>query len=68
MDLHTAYALASFIEWTHAKDRARAARTRGVTASMEYDELAATCLGDLIYIVAKTGKFEVRPMLAGNKS
>jgi hypothetical protein len=24
---------------------------------MEYDELAATCLGDLIYTVATTGKF-----------
>jgi hypothetical protein len=29
MDLHTAYALASFIEWTHAKDRAESIKNSG---------------------------------------
>lgn len=59
MDLRTAYALASEIEWVHAKDRARLMRTRHVAADaeMEYDPLAATCLGDLIYHVAKGGSF-----------
>jgi hypothetical protein len=56
MDILTAHRLAQFIEWQHAKDRARLARTRS-NGDREYDPLAATCLGDLIYNVSKTGEF-----------
>lgn len=56
MNIVTAHRLAQFIEWQHAKERARLRRMK-VKAADEYDDLAATCLGDLIYNVAKTGKF-----------
>lgn len=57
MDFITAYRLAQFIEWQHAKERAKLSRTR-TNADVEYDPLAATCLGDLIYNVARTGRFQ----------
>ena len=57
MSFETAHILAHFIEWQHAKDRAKLSRILGVTPEMEFDALAATCLGELIYTVAKTGKF-----------
>lgn len=67
MSLEIAYALASEIEWIHAKDRVRLLRSRGrgsgaltAAAEMEYDPLAATCLGDLIYDVANGASFRVR--------
>lgn len=59
MDLIMAHRLAQEIEWIHAKDRARLRRrgrqytTLKQDAEQEYDPLAATCLGDLIYNVAK---------------
>jgi len=56
MDIITAHRLAQFIEWQHAKDRARLAKRR-TGPDLEYDPLTATCLGDLIYNVANTGKF-----------
>jgi hypothetical protein len=56
MDIVTAHRLAQFIEWQHARDRAKLSRMR-TGPDLEYDPLAATCLGDLIYNVAKTGKF-----------
>lgn len=56
MDLVTAHRLAQHIEWIHAKDRAMLTRAR-YNANIEYDPLAATCLGDLIYEAARTGKF-----------
>lgn len=56
IDLITAHRLAQHIEWLHAKERARLARTRS-NGDREYDPLAATCLGDLIYDVARTGQF-----------
>jgi hypothetical protein len=62
VDLGTAYALASEIEWIHAKDRVRLLRSRNriADAEMEYDPLAATCLGDLIYSVANGGTMRTR--------
>lgn len=56
IDIVSAHRLAQHIEWLHAKDRAKLARTRS-NADREYDPLAATCLGDLIYEVAKAGHF-----------
>jgi hypothetical protein len=56
IDMITAHRLAQHIEWIHAKDRARLARMRS-NGDHEYDPLAAACLGDLIYEVAKTGRF-----------
>lgn len=58
IDMVTAHRLAQFIEWQHAKDRARLVRMRS-NGDREYDPLAATCLGDLIYEVARTGRFNV---------
>lgn len=55
MNLVTAHRLAHFIEWQHAKDRANLSRFR-CGPEFEFDPLAATCLGDLIYQVANTGK------------
>lgn len=59
IDLISAHRLAQYIEWSHAKDRAKLARAR-VTVDQAYDPLAATCLGDLIYSVGQTGRFEER--------
>lgn len=58
IDLVSAHRLAQHIEWLHAKDRAKLARTRS-NVDREYDPLAATCLGDLIYEVGKAGRFPV---------
>jgi hypothetical protein len=57
MDLVTAHRLAHTIEHIHARERARLINSRPgkserVTAAQEFDEMAATCLGDLIYNVA----------------
>lgn len=56
MDIMTAHRLAHLIEWVHAKDRAKLQRT---TAENEFDELAATCLGELIHHVANGGKLQI---------
>lgn len=56
IDLTTAHRLAQYIEWQHSKDRARLLRMRS-SGDHEYDPLAATCLGDLIYEVARTDRF-----------
>lgn len=68
IDMVTAHRLAQFIEWQHAKDRARLVRMRS-NGDREYDPLAATCLGDLIYEVARTGRFNAHvstPKESGN--
>lgn len=57
ISLETAHRLAHFIENTHAKDRCSLLR-RGrfkPEAHEEFDPLAATCLGNLIYDVANGG-------------
>lgn len=59
MDIVTAHRLAHFIEWTHAKERARLTRMK-TTPENEFDIMAATCLGDLIYNVARTGTFNLK--------
>jgi len=62
MDIVSAHRLAHEIEWIHAKDRARLLRSRGraADANIEFDPLAATCLGDLIYRVANGGSLKCR--------
>lgn len=64
MDIVTAHRLAHEIEWIHAKDRARLQRGPGrgfrPTAEHEFDELAATCLGDLIHHIANGGELKCR--------
>jgi hypothetical protein len=57
MNIETAHMLAHYIEWQHAKDRARERRVRTDPENI-FDPLAATCLGDLIYHVATTGTFK----------
>lgn len=51
-----AHRLAHFIETVHAKDRAKLrngpGRGQRVKWPEEFDPLAATCLGELIYAVA----------------
>lgn len=43
-----AHRLASWIEWRHAKELARATKGRQSAEDL-YDPLTATCLGDLLY-------------------
>lgn len=58
MDTLTAHRLGHLIEWLHAKDRAEMlSRGRAkFTPESQFDDLAATCLGDLILTVARGGK------------
>lgn len=56
LSTEAAHRLAHFIEGVHAKERAKLKRGPGrgpkIAWAEEFDPLAATCLGDLIYNVA----------------
>ena len=59
-----AHRLAHQIEWAHAKERAALKSTgrNRVNPDNEFDALAATCLGDLIYTRSNCSTKDRKPL------